>query len=63
MALVKYWKGGFGDRRDAAKAEFSEDSALVDLLEEASTQGVVDLKDSTSTRSVSESKRSAFIGG
>ena len=33
--------------RDAAKAEFSEESTLVDLLEEADTQGVGDLKDRT----------------
>jgi len=26
MALVNYWKGGFGGRRDAAKAEFPEES-------------------------------------
>jgi len=47
MALVNYWKGGFGGRRDAAKAEFPEESTWVDLFEEAGTQGVGDLKDST----------------
>jgi len=47
MALVNYWKGGFGGRRDAAKAEFPEESTSVDLFEEAGTQGVGDLKDST----------------
>jgi hypothetical protein len=34
-------------RRDAAKAELSEESTWVDLLEEADTQGVGDLKDRT----------------
>ena len=63
MALVNYWKGGFGGRRDAAKAEFPEESTLVDLFEEAAPKVLETSKIAPSTRSVSESKRSAFIGG
>src|ERR1017187_7475538 len=67
VALINYWKGSFGGCRDAAKAEFSEESALVNLLEEAGTQGARDLKDSTQHALCQriqdiESKISAFIG-
>src|ERR1035438_2568176 len=69
-ALINYWKGSFGGCRDAAKAEFSEESALVNLLEEAGTQGARDLKDSTPPalcQRIQENPRyrrsSAFIGG
>ena len=47
VALVNYWKGSFGSRWDAAKAEFSQERAWIDFLEEAGTQGVGDLKDGT----------------
>src|ERR1035441_10100931 len=53
-----------------AKAEFSEESALVNLLAEAGTQGVGDLKDSTQhalcqrIQDIQRYRRSsAFIGG
>ena len=55
-----------GGNPDAAKAGFSEQSALIDSLEESGTKGVGDLKHGAHHRSGNESKNprsSVFIGG
>jgi hypothetical protein len=37
MAFVNYWKGGFGGRRDAAKAEFPARALLANLNDRRSS--------------------------
>ena len=58
-ALVRDWKPSLCFRTNAAEAEFLQQSAFVNFLEESSAQRVGDFKTAASTRSVKESKESA----
>ena len=61
MAFVRYRKGSLGDSPDAAKAELSEQSALIDSLEESSAKSVGDLKHGADHTLGQRIEESAFI--
>jgi len=56
VAFVGYCKRSLGGSPDATKAEFSEQSPLVDFLEKPGAERVGDFKDGAQHASVSESK-------
>jgi hypothetical protein len=62
MALVSYWKWGFGSSPEAPKAELVEQSTLVDLLQESRAQGVGNLENSSEHPLGQGVEASALIG-
>ena len=62
VAFVSYCKRGLTLGPDVTKGEFSEQTALIDLLYKTAPRVLETSKMAPSTRAVRESKSSAFIG-